>query len=912
MKLSARRILCVLALLVLWASGVSAQTLGTGTITTNGGVFALKIEGANIPSVGIALSGTWTGTLSFYEATEAACSNTQILQAFNVGSGSSAVSATANALFAVPNQGLRWVCVKATASMTGTASVSFIRGDAGGGAGGGGADFTGDITGDITVGDVGITSIAAGDTNIGNVDIASIAAGDTNIGNVDLASAIPAGNNNIGDIDIATIAAGNNNIGDVDVASSALPTGASTSAKQDTGNTSLSSIDGKITAVNTGAVVIASGTVTAVTAITNALPSGTNAIGKLAENSGVDIGDVDVTSSALPTGASTSTNQTTEITALQLIDNPIGSSTGGTAGTSSGLAGGIYNSSNPTLTNGQQAGLQLDSTGALRVAGAAGGTSSADNSAFTTGTTSLTAGGGLYDATPDSLTDGRTGVFALTIKRALHTSLFDTTGTSAFGTAGSSATPVLSVQGIASGTALPVSIATVPSHAVTNAGTFAVQESGAGLTSLQLIDNLPNTIGSTTSGQYGALVQGAVTTAAPTYSSTQTHPLSLSTTGSLRVEVTNAATGGTSVVDDADFTQASTQGTPAVGVYESTPTSITDGDLGIVGLTQKRAQRVSLETAAGVPITQDTQFTHATTLGTITSVTGGGLMGNASTATPTDVGADGDAALLWLTRNGALNVADAGGSLTVDGTVTVTATNLSTNVAQINGVTPLMGNGASGTGAQRVTIANDSTGVLATVSTVTSLSQFGGQAIALNSGNTSAGTLRSIEATDSQLSAGVGATGDSAATAGSTGSINAKLRLLTTQVAAVQTAVELIDNDQTGWTPAAVISAASTNDTVVKSSAGRISSINLVNTTATLYYLRLYDIASGDATCSSATGYLVSLPVPASTTGSGFTMSFPSGGIAFASGIGYCLTGGSSSTDNTNAATGIFGIISFK
>lgn len=37
-------------------------------------------------------------------------------------------------------------------------------------------------------------------------------------------------------------------------------------------------------------------TVSAVTAITNALPAGTNAIGKLAANSGVDIGDVDVTS----------------------------------------------------------------------------------------------------------------------------------------------------------------------------------------------------------------------------------------------------------------------------------------------------------------------------------------------------------------------------------------------------------------------------------------------------------------------------------------------------------------------------------------------------------------------------------------------------------------------------------------
>jgi hypothetical protein len=39
-------------------------------------------------------------------------------------------------------------------------------------------------------------------------------------------------------------------------------------------------------------------TVTAVTAISNALPAGTNAIGKLAANSGVDIGDVDITSIA--------------------------------------------------------------------------------------------------------------------------------------------------------------------------------------------------------------------------------------------------------------------------------------------------------------------------------------------------------------------------------------------------------------------------------------------------------------------------------------------------------------------------------------------------------------------------------------------------------------------------------------
>lgn len=48
--------------------------------------------------------------------------------------------------------------------------------------------------------------------------------------------------------------------------------------------TSVASIDGKTTAVNTGSVTIGA-----------ALPAGTNAIGKLSANSGVDIGDVDVT-----------------------------------------------------------------------------------------------------------------------------------------------------------------------------------------------------------------------------------------------------------------------------------------------------------------------------------------------------------------------------------------------------------------------------------------------------------------------------------------------------------------------------------------------------------------------------------------------------------------------------------------
>lgn len=71
--------------------------------------------------------------------------------------------------------------------------------------------------------------------------------------------------------------------GFVDGLEGALAAGISTATKQDTGNASLASIDGKMTACNTGAVTISA-----------ALPAGANAIGKLAANTGVIIGAVEI------------------------------------------------------------------------------------------------------------------------------------------------------------------------------------------------------------------------------------------------------------------------------------------------------------------------------------------------------------------------------------------------------------------------------------------------------------------------------------------------------------------------------------------------------------------------------------------------------------------------------------------
>lgn len=51
---------------------------------------------------------------------------------------------------------------------------------------------------------------------------------------------------------------------------------------------------------------------------------------------------------------------------------------------------------------------------------------------------------------------------------------------------------------------------------------------------------LTQTQGSTTSGQSGPLIQGAVTTSAPTYTTAQTSPLSLTTGGALRVDASGS------------------------------------------------------------------------------------------------------------------------------------------------------------------------------------------------------------------------------------------------------------------------------------------------------------------------------------------------------------------------------------
>ncbi len=167
---------------------------------------------------------------------------------------------------------------------------------------------------------------------------------------------------------------------------------------------------------------------------------------------------------------------------------------------------------------------------------------------------------------------------------------------------------------------------------------------------------------------------------------------------------------------------------------------------------------------------------------------------------------------------------------------------------------------------------------ITTCSTVTSLTQFNGNAIDTNSGSKSAGTLRVVLATDQP---------------------------------ALTTPMPVAPNAGTsgGATPATWVSAASTNATVVKASAGQVYSIVVINTTATIYYLKLFDKATTPTVGTDTP--IQNYPIPANTSGAGFVVPIPVG-MAFSNGISFALTGGIALLDSSNAATGVAINVSYK
>ncbi len=239
-------------------------------------------------------------------------------------------------------------------------------------------------------------------------------------------------------------------------------------------------------------------------------------------------------------------------------------------------------------------------------------------------------------------------------------------------------------------TGIPVTgTVTVGAHAVTNAGTFATQVDGAALTALQLLDDPVATLGTTTYTEtttkgmiVGAVRRDADTTLVDT--TNEVGPLQMDANGRLKVEAFSGETlpvslasttvTGTVTVDSelptaAAISAENTAAPTAPSVYtfplvfdgtnwDRSPGTSADGTLVNLGanndvtITSGTVTTVSTVTAVTTvtnPVTVAGGAAHASPVSGNPNL----VAGRASTAVPTDVGADGDAASLWTNRNGA-------------------------------------------------------------------------------------------------------------------------------------------------------------------------------------------------------------------------------------------------------------------
>ncbi len=210
--------------------------------------------------------------------------------------------------------------------------------------------------------------------------------------------------------------------------------------------------------------------------------------------------------------------------------------------------------------------------------GAAGGTSTTDDSAFSIGSGAGTPAMGYYNATPDNVDSGDVGVLGMSIDRRLWTD-----------------TQIVGQDADVS---------------VSNAGTFATQIDGDALTALQLIDNIVKTEDS------AHMTADAGVMALFVRQDTQVDfgadgdyvPGSIDAAGALRVNVVaGGGTGGTSDTDDSAFTAGVGSGTPAMGFFS---TDVVDsGDVGVLAMDASRRLLVSIE-ADNVGIGGGTQYTE--------------------------------------------------------------------------------------------------------------------------------------------------------------------------------------------------------------------------------------------------------------------------------------------------------------
>ena len=321
------------------------------------------------------------------------------------------------------------------------------------------------------------------------------------------------------------------------------------------------------------------------------------------------------------------------------------------------------------------------------------------------------------------------------------------------------------------------------------------------------------------------------------------NPLPISdAAGSLTVDGT-VGVSGTVHVDDNSSTLSIDDGGGSLTV---------DGTVAVSGTVTVDSELTTadLDTGAGT----DTRAV----VGLVLAASGGGVL--AGTANP-------------------VPISDNAGSLTVDGTVSITA-NSAVNVAQVGGTNADTNSGTKSAGTLRVVLATDQPALtnklLVTPDSVAlpanqsvNVSQINAVTPLMGNGVTGTGSLRVTIASDTTSNSNAYLVKDAPVTSG-------------------------------GLSFSSFVGANSNNKTAIKASAGQLYMISVQNLASTPVYLKVFDKTSANVTAGT-TACDYQFMIPGNTAGAGIVLNVDKG-IAHANAITVMLTAAIGTTDNTSVS----------
>jgi hypothetical protein len=513
---------------------------------------------------------------------------------------------------------------------------------------------------------------------------------------VDIVAALPAGTNNIGDVDIlsAIPGTGATNLGKAeDAAHTTGDTGVLSLSVRRDANTSLVDTDGDYAPLqvdSTGSLKVA---------IISGAGSGGTA---MADDAAFSPGTTSIT----PVGGTYRSARDT------VNDNDAGAFA---MTASRAILAALETPNGDTAMD--------DTNDAVRVnvvAGSGSGVSHTDDAAFTAGTDDVVPIAGFFDDdTPDSVNEGDAGAVRMSANRNLYVNIRDAAGnerglnvdasgnigvTDAGGalTVDNGGTFAVQVSSIAAGdnNIGNVDLASAIPAGTNNIGDVDIASIAAGDNNIGNVDvvTLPNV----TIGTNANLTESLVDDAAFTPGTSRVLPVGfefdddtpdsvnegdigaarMSANRNIYVTLRDAAgnerglnvdASGNIGVTDAGG-ELTVNGTVTANLAAGT-NNIGDVDILTIAAGDNNIGNVDIVTMPNVTLAAGTNTNEV--VGDVAqdaAVAGNPLLvgGRASAAAPSDMSADGDAVYIWTTLKGAVNVADAGGSLTVDGTVAAT------------------------------------------------------------------------------------------------------------------------------------------------------------------------------------------------------------------------------------------------